>query len=36
MRELDILSGLARQVRWFSEGGLAAAEAKRLSGKKLR
>jgi len=36
VRELDILSGLARQIRWFSEGGLEAAEAKRRSGKKLR
>jgi tRNA/rRNA methyltransferase len=36
VRELDILSGLARQIRWFSEGGFEAAEAKRRSGKKLR
>jgi tRNA/rRNA methyltransferase len=35
-RELDILNGIARQIRWFSEGGLEAAEAKRRSGKKLR
>ena len=35
-RELDILSGLARQIRWFSEGGFEAAEAKRRSGRKLR
>src|SRR5580658_4163065 len=33
VRELDILSGLARQIRWFSEGGFEAAEAKRRSGK---
>jgi tRNA/rRNA methyltransferase len=36
LRELDILSGVARQIRWFSEGGFEAAEAKRRSGKKLR
>lgn len=36
VRELDILSGVARQIRWFSEGGFEAAEAKRRSGKKLR
>jgi tRNA/rRNA methyltransferase len=36
VRELDILSGIARQIRWFSESGLEAAEAKRRSGKKLR
>ncbi len=35
-RELDILSGLARQIRWFAEGGFEAAQAKRLRGKKLR
>jgi tRNA/rRNA methyltransferase len=36
LRELDILSGVARQIRWFSEGGFEAANAKRRSGKKLR
>jgi tRNA/rRNA methyltransferase len=36
VRELDILSGLARQIRWFSEGGFEAVEAKRRSGRKLR
>ncbi len=36
VRELDILSGVARQIKWFSEGGFEAAEAKRRSGKKLR
>jgi len=36
VRELDILSGLARQIRWFSEGGFEAIEAKRRSGRKLR
>jgi tRNA/rRNA methyltransferase len=36
LRELDILSGIARQIRWFSEGGFEAAEAKRRSGRKLR
>ena len=35
-RELDILSGLARQIRWFADGGCEAAEAKRRAGKKLR
>src|SRR5579863_9907991 len=35
-RELDILSGLARQIRWFADGGFEAAEAKRRTGKKLR
>jgi tRNA/rRNA methyltransferase len=36
VRDLDILSGVARQIKWFSEGGFEAAEAKRRSGKKLR
>ena len=35
-RELDILSGLARQIRWFADGGFEAAAAKRRSGRKLR
>jgi tRNA/rRNA methyltransferase len=35
-RELDILSGIARQIRWFAEGGFEAAQAKHQSGKKLR
>jgi tRNA/rRNA methyltransferase len=36
VRELDILSGIARQIRWFAEGGFEAAQAKHQSGKKLR
>lgn len=36
MRDLDILNGIARQVRWFAEGGFEAAAAKRRAGKKLR
>lgn len=36
LRELDILSGVARQIRWFSEGGFEAVETKRRSGRKLR
>ncbi|MGH7932520.1 MAG: RNA methyltransferase [Candidatus Binataceae bacterium] len=35
-RELDILSGIARQVRWFAEGGYATVAAKRRAGLKLR
>jgi tRNA/rRNA methyltransferase len=36
VRELDILSGIARQIRWFFEGGFEAAETKRRGGRKLR
>lgn len=35
-RELDILNGIARQVRWVAEEGAATLEAKRASGRKLR
>ena len=35
-RELNILNGLAHQIRWFAEGGFETAQAKRLLGKKLR
>jgi TrmH family RNA methyltransferase len=35
-RELDILSGIARQIGWFAEGGFQTVEAKRRVGKKLR
>jgi tRNA/rRNA methyltransferase len=35
-RELDILNGIARQVRWVAEGGAATLAAKRESGRKLR
>ena len=35
-RELDILNGLARQVRWVAEGGAATLAAKRAAGRKLR
>jgi len=35
-RELDILNGIASQVRWVAEGGNATLESKRRSGKKLR
>lgn len=35
-RELDILSGIARQIGWFAEGGFETIEAKRRAGKKLR
>jgi len=35
-RELDVLSGIARQMRWAGEGGHATLEAKRSAGKKLR
>lgn len=36
VREVDILSGIARQIRWFAEGGFEAAQAKHQRGKKLR
>ncbi len=35
-RELDILNGIARQVRWVAEDGAATLTAKRASGRKLR
>lgn len=35
-RELDMLNGIARQMRWAAEGGHATISAKRASGRKLR
>jgi tRNA/rRNA methyltransferase len=35
-RELDILNGIANQVRWFAQGGYETAAAKQRAGKKLR
>jgi len=35
-RELDILNGIARQVRWVAGDGAATLAAKRASGRKLR
>jgi tRNA/rRNA methyltransferase len=35
-RELDILNGIARQVRWVAGGGVATLAAKRAAGRKLR
>lgn len=35
-RELDILNGMARQMKWTAEGGAATLAKKRASGKKLR
>lgn len=35
-RELDILNGIARQVRWCAEGGHETLAAKRRAGKPLR
>ena len=35
-RELDILNGIARQVKWTAEGGAATLAKKRASGRKLR
>ncbi len=35
-RELDILNGIARQMRWVAEGGSATLAAKRRAGEKLR
>ncbi len=35
-RELDILSGMARQIRWVAEGGAEIVAAKRRTGRKLR
>jgi tRNA/rRNA methyltransferase len=35
-RELDILNGLARQIRWVADDGAATLAAKRAAGRKLR
>jgi tRNA/rRNA methyltransferase len=35
-RELDILNGLARQIRWFAQGGREALERKKAAGQRLR
>ncbi len=35
-RDLDIINGIASQIRWFAEGGFETAEAKRRAGRKLR
>jgi tRNA/rRNA methyltransferase len=35
-RELDILNGIARQIRWLAEGGHETLALKRGTGKKLR
>jgi tRNA/rRNA methyltransferase len=35
-RELDILNGIARQVRWVAGGGAATLAVKRASGRKFR
>lgn len=35
-RELDILNGLARQIRWFAEGGHTTLAAKRQTGRPPR
>jgi tRNA/rRNA methyltransferase len=35
-RELDILNGIARQIRWVVEGGHETIAAKRRTGVKLR
>jgi tRNA/rRNA methyltransferase len=35
-RELDVLNGIARQMRWAAEGGHATISAKRAAGRKLR
>jgi len=35
-RELDILNGIARQIRWFATGGREVAAAKLEAGRKLR
>ncbi|MDO8432635.1 MAG: RNA methyltransferase [Candidatus Binatus sp.] len=35
-REVDILNGMARQIRWAGGGGFRTIEEKRRSGKKLR
>lgn len=35
-RELDILNGLARQIRWFAQGGREVIERKREAGERIR
>jgi tRNA/rRNA methyltransferase len=35
-RDLDILNGIASQIRWLAEGGFETVEAKRRAGRKLR
>ena len=35
-RELDILNGIARQMKWTAEGGAATLAKKRATGRKLR
>jgi tRNA/rRNA methyltransferase len=35
-RELDILNGIARQIKWIASGGAVTLEKKRASGRKLR
>ncbi len=35
-RELDILNGMARQMRWVAEGGHTTLDAKRRAGRRLR
>jgi tRNA C32,U32 (ribose-2'-O)-methylase TrmJ len=35
-RELDILSGIAKHVGWFAEGGYETIADKRRAGKRLR
>lgn len=35
-REVRIVRGIARQMRWFAGGGAAVAEARRAQGRKLR
>src|SRR5260370_1068298 len=35
-REVEILNGMARQIRWVAEGGSQTLADKRRSGKKLR
>jgi len=35
-RELDILNGIARQMKWAAEGGAATLAKKRATGRKLR
>jgi tRNA/rRNA methyltransferase len=35
-REVEILNGMARQIRWVAEGGSQTLAEKRRAGKKLR
>jgi tRNA/rRNA methyltransferase len=35
-REVEILNGMARQIRWVAEGGSHTLAEKRRAGKKLR